>query len=769
MQTLTKAVPLVLFAVLTLVGCTVENKDGNDAGWDVNGQSDGAAADRTTMGDGTLTDGAATDGATTDGAVVDGALGDDASRLDGSLESDRGPAPDSQSDGVKPDGGSGMDGPAMDVSVDSVALPDAADGETVPPTNPLMLEVAVAADPVAPSGRLLYEITVGNVSLTPVDDVRVLLRVPTGVQFNYSADAEPDSAAYCGNAVCSENEEASWSLGTLAAGSTATIVVNAQVLATVSQGAAISGLFTLAGTNTQQILLTKTVHVETLPSVEFVITTARNPLAPNESFRLDMDFGQIGSTAIAGAEVRATIPSGLAIGAISNGGAVAPNGEVVWTVGDLAVGATLRRSVDLTVVAGTVSGTPLTSRGLLTYGGGTGAVSSEYTVRVVQTPSPLRLDLAIVNDTVAPGERVAYVLTVSNTSARALDGVAVVLRVPRGSSFNSSVDAEPNASSYCGNAVCEEHEEGSWTLGTLASGTSRSIFVNASAAATLIDGNLLTARAGVVGNGLAPVSVVKTNHVASHPAAKIALTPSKSPVRANEAFALAVDIGHLGATDLTNAELKVFLPAGCTTATISDNGTQTAAHEITWSLGTVGVASALRRTVNVTVDASVPAGAFLLAQAVLKHAGNTELGLRAERGVTVVADAPPLEWSVSAAPSPGAPAGRVLYTMILRNASAREVTGIQVWLRVPEAMQFNYAADTDPDSTSYCGNAICDPHEEGIWTLATLAAGMTQTITVNPLIVAGTLDGKLTIAPTMVSATGMVQNLEAQLVVPVHQ
>ncbi|MEM7258255.1 MAG: carboxypeptidase regulatory-like domain-containing protein, partial [Pseudomonadota bacterium] len=100
---------------------------------------------------------------------------------------------------------------------------------------PLHVNLAVA-ETTAAGEPLRYEFTVGNVSLVPVNNVNVLFRVPAGLAFDYREDTSPNLS---GCFSCNEGDEATWQLGTLAAGATKSILLHAQVLDNLVAGSAI--------------------------------------------------------------------------------------------------------------------------------------------------------------------------------------------------------------------------------------------------------------------------------------------------------------------------------------------------------------------------------------------------------------------------------------------------------------------------------------------------------------------------------------------------
>ena len=104
-------------------------------------------------------------------------------------------------------------------------------------TFPLMVAYSATPNPVVAGQRVEYSMTVTNGSAAPVSGVTVLYRVPVGIEFLGVQDADPNAGG-CGvnNNLCTAGEEASWSLGTLAAGASTTIQVNALVVAGTAAG-----------------------------------------------------------------------------------------------------------------------------------------------------------------------------------------------------------------------------------------------------------------------------------------------------------------------------------------------------------------------------------------------------------------------------------------------------------------------------------------------------------------------------------------------------
>jgi hypothetical protein len=106
----------------------------------------------------------------------------------------------------------------------------------------LGVDVATSANTVSSGAGLSYTITVTNNFGLPVDNVAVLLRVPAEISFNESTDVDPDITS-CGSTACEGSEEALWSLGTLSAGETRIITINAVVASGLDDGRLINAPF----------------------------------------------------------------------------------------------------------------------------------------------------------------------------------------------------------------------------------------------------------------------------------------------------------------------------------------------------------------------------------------------------------------------------------------------------------------------------------------------------------------------------------------------
>ena len=229
------------------------------------------------------------------------------------------------------------------------------------------------------------------------------LLLPTGLQFAPGNDSEPNCS--CGGSyLCSANTQATWTLGALAAGESRTILVNATVLATVADGGTIATAFKLAATNFNTVSVNKTIQIRAQSASQLATGTTTYPLKAGQRFTLDIDFGQLGMTALANATLEASFAPGLTVASISDGGTqAAAGGPVDWTIGSVGVGAALHRQVDVTVDANVPAGALLKTRTSLMYDGGLAVdAASEYTLAIVATTPPLAVSVTASSNPVVP-------------------------------------------------------------------------------------------------------------------------------------------------------------------------------------------------------------------------------------------------------------------------------------------------------------------------------------------------------------------------------
>jgi uncharacterized repeat protein (TIGR01451 family) len=375
---------------------------------------------------------------------------------------------------------------------------------------PLSLTVSTTSSPAIPSAFVRYTVTVANTSQRAVENIQLLERLPLGHLFYYSTHAEPDSSA-CGNYWCEGNEEATWDIGDLPAGTSQTVSILSQVEpAAAGDGTLLSSSFRVRAAGVNPIQAFELVPVDSAASAQLVLGTATDPILPGQTFTYDLDIGHVGAATLNGLKLRAVLPPGVSIDSISDGGDDSGS-EIEWDLGSLSVGGHAHRSVTVTASDGLIGGQVLPAAAYLTHEEGAELdASAEYAINVIEEPLPLSVVVDATPSPVAPGDRVLYTTTVTNDSERAVDGIKLMMRLPPGEQFYYSTHADPDSSS-CGNYWCEGNEEAFWTIGTLPAGGLQTVTVDAEVVTTTLGGSLLVTAQRLTATNLGGTINLQTN------------------------------------------------------------------------------------------------------------------------------------------------------------------------------------------------------------------------------------------------------------------
>ena len=650
---------------------------------------------------------------------------------------------------------------------------------TAPATPVVLFDISTAQSPAIAGGRLLYTMTVSNVSFQTINNVQVIYRVPAGIQFAVPTDMEPALSNLCSGNVCNEGEEPTWTFPTLAAGASKTITVNASVLAGVEQvnGALISAPIRVTADELADTMsLLHTVPIDNTASAQLAISASKDPVMPGETYTLNVDMGNISALPLTNTVLRAVLPAGVTVVSVSDGGVDNGNGEVVWdlSASSVGVGVALHREVVITApaLANNVTTDILKASAQLTFDGGAEVDEiAEHVVTVLNTApaTPVVLfDISTAQSPAIAGGRLLYTMTVSNVSFQTINNVQVIYRVPAGIQFAVPTDMEPALSNLCSGNVCNEGEEPTWTFPTLAAGASKTITVNASVLAGVeqVNGALISAPIRVTADELADtMSLLHTVPIDNTASAQLAISASKDPVMPGETYTLNVDMGNISALPLTNTVLRAVLPAGVTVVSVSDGGVDNGNGEVVWDLSasSVGVGVALHREVVITAPALANnvTTDILKASAQLTFDGGAEVDEIAEHAVTVLNNNPPLGISVAATPNPVAAGGVLSYTITVSNLSAVTINNVAVIYRVPTSIQFAVLTDIQPGLSNICSGNVCNAGEEALWTFTTIGASSSQTITIDATVLSGAtqVNGALISAPIWATADELADTI----------
>jgi uncharacterized repeat protein (TIGR01451 family) len=384
-------------------------------------------------------------------------------------------------------------------------------------------------------------------------------------------------------------------------------------------------------------------------------------------------------------------------------------GATATAGGTLAVGSSTVIRFQVQVDPATPVNTIITNRETTTFVGATtgdaGSSSSS-----VQTPSvPLQADLALAkavsNPTPNVGDIIAFTVTLTNQGPNGATGVTVRDQLPAGLTF---VSASASQGTY-------NPATAIWSVGNLANG----------AAATLT----LQARVVAAGARTNTATVATSDQTDSDPTnnqASATATPQQADVQVTktvsnptpnvgDTITFTITVNNTGPNAATNVAVTDSLPAGLSFITAAASQGSYSSTTGIWTIGTMAVGAPQTLTIQARVvspDAQTNTATINHADQFDPNPGNnssaaTETPQQADLQVTKTVDNP--------TPNVG---DTVTYTITLTNNGPDTATNVTVHDILPPQVSFR----------SFRGTGSYDP-VTGIWTVGTLAAGASVTLT----------------------------------------
>ncbi len=417
---------------------------------------------------------------------------------------------DSDNDGVL-DGNEDFDGDGYSNAVEIAGGFDPKDAASHPTSFADHVSFEIKQTPVVAGGKIGYVIHVGNRNASQtLANVVVRLTVPTGVSFHGQYDAHPNVSS-SGCISCNAGTEARWNLGDLEPGDSVSIDINGTIGAAVTAGTSIQTSVRVTANGTgNSVDLVRTASVVASQPVFFSLTPSKDPVTPGESFSYELDLGNASNATVSGAALSLTLPAGLTVNSISNSGTQSGN-VISWNVGSVNAGASVKRTVNVTLTNSATEASVLNAVAQLRHDGGLELDRELQASVTVSAPLPLNVSYTLAQSPVAAGANLRYVISVNNISeVSTVNNAVVMLRVPVGVSFHGQYDANPNVSSS-GCISCNAGDEAVWSLGNLAPGASASIEIDATVAAATAAGTLIQTPVFVTADDLGDaVNLVRT-------------------------------------------------------------------------------------------------------------------------------------------------------------------------------------------------------------------------------------------------------------------
>jgi uncharacterized repeat protein (TIGR01451 family) len=606
----------------------------------------------------------------------------------------------------------------------------------VQPVAPLGLAMSVTPEPVDPSQRITYQLTVTNRGATDSADVKLSMPIPEGVTggcVRLSDDAQTPAG-------CFNGREIQWALGTLPAGTSRTVeaIFDPASLADGAVFSAVARVVDAAGSRARATA-SSTFHTTAAAALMVGLTASADPVLVQDELEYVVRYGNRGAAALLGAQLVVTLPPGTSV--LDDGGGTEDGDAVTWSLGALNVGQTGERRLRVRVDAADPHD-PLVriAQAALT----SGAVAARASVVTqVEPVTPLALIMAVNPEPADTTQVLIYQLLVTNRGAVDATGVQLRMPIPDGVTgcARLSDDAQTPDGCFTGRDVL-------WTLGTLAAGTSRTVQVIYDLG-NVADGAILTATAAVsdtLGSSARAAASTTFHTLAAGASAPlmIALTENANPVPVGDELRYSIRFGNRGTAALLSAQLAVALPAGLTV--VDAGGGTSTSDGVTWNLGTLDpgeTGERLLRTSVVHVDGDPlirATRASITTNAASAIASAVTMVQPSRLGLVIVAN-----------PDPVAPGQFVTYELTVTNHGPDDAVQVKVTMPIPGGLTGGCVRLSDDAATP----GGCFTGRDVVWTLDTLPAGTSRTVQASFDAVTSLADGTiLPAAASVVDAAG---------------
>ena len=623
-------------------------------------------------------------------------------------------------------------------------------GELVTLVDSTAVELLVTSNPnpALPGERVEYTLTVTNTSASTVTGVNIKSLIPEAVNVNYLNLADAGEGGTCRGSTCQNDERINWDIGSLAANTSRTVRYEMVLLSGSSAPADGSILSTRAqlvydgGAGSAR----DDIRVEHTAGLELALAADRDPVVPGETLTYIVSYGNRSTANLLNNTLRVLLPSGTTFISAGSGGSVV-NGAVEWELGTVFAGSSGERRFTVSVNAGLSTGDAINTEAQLIddQTDALRARADEVTTLVAETP--VQLFIAANPKPAAPGERVEYTLTVTNTSSSNITGLVVKSLFPEAVSVNYLNLSSTGGGGTCIGTTCQVNERITWDVSgqPLPANTSRTFIYETvlnSGSAAAPDGSILSTRAQLVYDG-GVGSVRHDLRVDSAPKLKLAIAADRNPVSIGGTLTYRMVFGNQTASVGKGLKLTAPVPPGTTLVSASPGATR-AGDVLTWDLDDSMIAGAIdERSFTVRVTSDATNGSVLEVGARLMDAVTSLV--RAESvTITEIRPLPDVSLSSTATPQPQN-SDVIVYRLTLKNNTSQAVTGIKLVSLFPEYVTVSAASISDDGE---CPNTTCQAGERISWdfNVEPLAANASRTLQFDAVLRTGSLapsDGTL--------------------------
>ncbi|MBC7938773.1 MAG: DUF11 domain-containing protein [Chitinophagaceae bacterium] len=366
----------------------------------------------------------------------------------------------------------------------------------------------------------------------------------------------------------------------------------------------------------------------------------------------------------------------------------------------------------------------------------------------------LQLGIQINPDRVRPSEWMVVHITVTNDSAAPVPNVSLRSTMPAAGVGTVSQTLFSGGAS-CTFGDCDPNDTVNWTLGLLAPGAGVTVTMVIPTTATVADGTLISVPATVLVGGVAQASVAQSVTVDGDNALSLSVDTDKDGAQPGGRLTYTLSYANRAASATTGTVLTLPLPPGTSFVSATGGGTL-GSGAVSWSLGTLQSGQSGRRQVVVEVGAGIPSGALLPINGATIAGASAVTGPELARAtvITRVQANPVLALAYSINADPVRPGEYLRPALTVSNTSDATVFGTVLRARVPVS-GVNSISQSLYSGGAFCTFGDCDPLDQALWNIGTLAPGQSVTFSLPAVVAAGFGSGRLIVHEATVVADGV--------------
>ena len=530
---------------------------------------------------------------------------------------------------------------------------------TVSSAPRLTIAKTASRSTASPGDEITYTITYGNAGTDAATNVVIEDILPANTTFVSASTPGTESGGIV-----------DWNIGNLAAGATGSVSLKVSVNSPLTNGTLLHNSASIASDETTPLGTPNVdVTVSSAPVLTIRKSASASRISAGSQLTYTLDYSNSGSDTATGVVIEDQIPSQVTFLSASSNGSHA-NGVVSWDVPDLPAGSSGSVNVTVTVDSPLANGTILHNNANVDSAE-TAPVSTPFDVTVSSAPA-LQLTASLTSTVVSAGGQYALTLQYANIGNENASGVEINAVIPPESNVASVTDG----GSVSGGTV-------SWTIPSLAAGTSGSVSVTLNASSPLPNGLVLPHASSIFATGVPPLatSLVSVT-ILSTPAFELTKTPSAAIVGAGREVTYDITYFNNGSDQATGVLLRDAVPANTSFVSASAGGAESGGV-VTWNVGTVPARTGATVSFTLVVDTPLPDGTQIGNQAEITS--NEAPPLAASANVTV-SSAPQLVLIKTSQPASAVEAGgQVNYRLTISNPGSDSANGVSVVDRLPAA------------------------------------------------------------------------------------